>query len=172
MSALSKFEPLPHHIEHVRTFNGVEYYDDSFSTVLPSLDAALKSFPDSPLVLIAGGKDKGVDVTEVKKLIFNNPHLIKAVLIGETAKKLSSGEDPEKFFHAGTDFELAVDKAREFAESRLRTEEENSDTCLVDKKPEILAPVVLFSPCASSFDMFDNYKQRGDRFKELVNGLE
>ncbi|MBR5389551.1 UDP-N-acetylmuramoyl-L-alanine--D-glutamate ligase [Candidatus Saccharibacteria bacterium] len=169
--ALHDFKSLPHHIEFVRELNGIKYYDDSFSTVSPALRACLNSFPDTPFVLIAGGKDKGFDVSEVKRMIFDNPNLIKAVLIGETAKKLSGNEDPEKYFLAGTDFGLAIQTAKELAEAKLNQEEEISDTCLVDKKPIIKNPVVLLSPCASSFDMFKSYKDRGDQFKTLVNAL-
>lgn len=170
-AALRNFKPLPHHIEFVREINGIKYYDDSFSTVSPALRACLSAFPDNPFVLIAGGKDKGFDMTDAKRAIFDNKNLVKAILIGETAKKLSSGEDPEKFIDCDTDFDLAVKTARDLAEEKLRNEEMNSDTCLVDKKPEIKAPVVLFSPCASSFDMFKNYKDRGDKFKAIVNQM-
>ena len=170
-SALANFQPLPHHIEFVRELNGVSYYDDSFSTVIPALEAAINSFSGTPLVLIVGGKDKGFDLEPAKRLIFDNPHLIKAVLIGETAEKLAANEDPAKIFRAGTDFELAIAKAREFAEQKLEDEEKNSDTCLVDAKPAIKSPAVLLSPCASSFDMFDSYKQRGDIFKNFVNNF-
>ena len=169
--ALHEFKPLPHHIEFVRELNGVKYYDDSFSTVSPALRACLNSFPDTPFVLIAGGKDKGFDISEVKRMIFDNPHLIKAVLIGETATKLADNEDPEKYIIAGTDFELAIKTAKELAENKLTQEEEISDTCLVDKKPIVKKPVVVLSPCASSFDMFKSYKDRGDQFKSLVNAL-
>ena len=171
-SALKNFQPLPHHIEFVRELNGVSYYDDSFSTVLPSLEAALNSFPDQPLVLIVGGKDKGFDLAPAKRLIFDKKNLVKAVLIGETAKKLAENEDPEKYFNAGTDFELAIKTAQKLAEEKLTNEEMNSDTCLVDAKPKINPPVVLLSPCASSFDMFESYKKRGDIFKEIVNNLK
>ena len=169
--ALHNFKPLPHHIEFVREVNGVKYYDDSFSTVSPALRACLNSFPDTPFVLIVGGKDKGFDVSEIKRIIFDNPHLIKAVLIGETAAKLADGEDPEKYIIAGTDFDLAIKTAKELAENKLTQEEELSDTCLVDKKPVVKEPVVLLSPCASSFDMFKSYKDRGDQFKSIVNAL-
>ena len=169
--ALRNFKPLPHHIELVRELNGIKYYDDSFSTVSPALRACLNSFPDTPFVLIAGGKDKGFDVTEVKRMIFDNPHLIKAVLIGETAEKLAENEDPEKYFIAGKDFELAVSTAKHLAETKLEHAENCADTCLVDKRPVIKNPVVLLSPCASSFDMFESYKDRGNQFKALVNAL-
>ena len=170
-TALKNFRPLPHHIEFVRELNGVTYYDDSFSTVFPSLEAALNSFPRQPLVLIAGGKDKGFDLTPAKRAIFDKPNLVKAILIGETAQKLASGEDPTKFVLCGKDFELAVKTAQTLAEAKLASAEMNSDTCLVDAKPKIPSPVVLLSPCASSFDMFESYKQRGDIFKQLVNSL-
>ena len=170
-SALHNFKALPHHIELVRELNGVKYYDDSFSTVSPALRACLSAFKDTPFVLIAGGKDKGFDLYDVKRLIFDNKDLIKAVLIGETAKKLKDGEDPEKFVDCGTDFELAVKTAQKLAEAKLTQEEENSDTCLVDKKPTVKNPVVLLSPCASSFDMFKSYKDRGDKFKKIVSEL-
>ena len=165
------FAPLPHHLELVRELNNVKYYDDSFSTVFPSLEAALDAFKNQKIVLLAGGKDKGFDLAPAKRKIFDSPNLVKAVLIGETAKKLKEKEDPEKYFLAGTDFDLAIKKAQEFAEAELEKEEKNSDTRLVDKKPAIRNVVVLLSPCASSFDMFESYKARGDEFKRLVNSL-
>ena len=170
-TALSHFQPLPHHIEFVRELNGVSYYDDSFSTVFPSLEAALNSFPDQPLILIAGGKDKGFDLSPAKRAIFDKPNLVKAVLIGQTAAALAQNEDPEKYILCNTDFEQAIRTAQSLAEAHLQREEENSDTCLVDAKPQIKNPVVLLSPCASSFDMFESYKQRGDIFKSIVNSL-
>ena len=170
-TAAKNFAPLPHHLELVRKLNSVEYYDDSFSTVFPSLEAALDAFKNQKIVLIAGGKDKGFDLAPAKRKIFDSPNLVKAVLMGATAEKLKENEDPEKYFLAGTDFNLAVKKAQEFAEAELEKEEKNSDTCLVDKKPEIRNVVVLLSPCASSFDMFESYKARGDIFKRLVSEL-
>ena len=156
--ALHEFKALPHHIEFVRKLNGVSYFDDSFSTVSPALRACLDSFADTPFVLIAGGKDKGFDLTEVKRLIFDNPNLIKAVLIGETADKLAENEDSEKYVKAGTDFTLAIKTAQALAEAKL-------------SQAETKPPVVLLSPCASSFDMFASYKDRGDQFKKIVNEL-
>jgi len=170
-SALRNFKALPHHIELVREVNGIKYYDDSFSTVSPALRACLAAFPDTPFVLIAGGKDKGFDVSDVKRMIFDNKNLIKAVLIGETAQKLAENEDPEKFVNCGRDFELAISTAKRLAEEKLNLEESSNDTCLVDSKTTIVSPVVLLSPCASSFDMFKSYKDRGDQFKSIVNAL-
>ena len=170
--ALKNFQPLPHHIEFVRELSNVRYFDDSFSTVLPSLEVAIKSFPKTPLVLIAGGKNKGFPLEPAKRLIFDNPYLIKTILIGETGPLLAKDEDPQKYYIAGTDFEDAVKKAQKFAEAYLIRAEENSDTCLIDAKKPIIPPVVLLSPCASSFDMFKSYKDRGNQFKNLVESLK
>ena len=153
-SAIKKITPLPHHIELVRELNNVKYYDDSFCTVFPALDVALKSFENTPLVLIAGGSSKGTDLTPAKKAIFSHKNLIKAVLIGETAEELAKNEDEEKYIFAGTDFEKAIKTAQELAES-------------TNKKA-----VVLLSPCAASFDMFKSYKDRGDQFKNIVSSLD
>ena len=153
-SAIKKITPLPHHIEFVRELNNVKYYDDSFCTVFPALDVALKSFRDTPLVLIAGGSSKDTDLTPAKKAIFDHQNLIKAILIGETAEEFAKNEDPEKYILAGTDFEKAIKTAKKLAENSKEK------------------AVVLLSPCAASFDMFRSYKDRGDQFKNLVNSLD
>ena len=153
-SAIKTITPLPHHIELVRELNHVKYYDDSFCTVFPALDVALKSFGNTPVVLIAGGSSKGTDLTPSKNAIFKNKHLKKAILIGETAPEFAKGEDPEKYILAGTDFKKAIKTAREIAES-------------IGKDA-----VVLLSPAAASFDMFKSYKDRGDQFKKIVKSLK
>lgn len=153
-SAIKTITPLPHHIELVRELNNVKYYDDSFCTVFPALDVALKSFPKTPIVLIAGGSSKGTDLTPAKNAIFKNKNLIKAVLIGETAEEFAKGENPDKYVLSGTDFKKAIKTAKEIAES-------------TSKKS-----VVLLSPCAASFDMFKSYKDRGDQFKKIVKSLK
>lgn len=150
--ALYDFEGLPHRIEFVRELNHVRYYDDNYSTTFPSLDVALRTFEDAPTVLIAGGKDKGTDINPIKRRIFDAKNLKKAILIGETAKMLSKGEDARKYEFAET-LEQAVLRAQEIAE-------ENKGS------------VVLMSPGFASFDMFDSYGQRGDLFKKYVRALK
>ena len=152
-AAIEKIQPLPHHIEFVRELNGVKYYDDSFCTVYPALDAALKSFKNQPLVLIAGGSSKGTDLEPAKRAIFDNKNLVEAVLIGETAKEFAKNENPEKYIDCGTNFKKAVDTAKDLAETAGKD------------------AVVLLSPCSASFDMFKSYKDRGDQFKDIVKSL-
>ena len=150
-SGLQSFHGLPHHIEFVRSLNGVDYYDDSFSASYPSLEVAVKSFQDKNVFLIAGGKDRGLDLTPIKKAIFSAPNLKKAILIGETKTALASGEDESKFYLADT-LEEAVNYAKNLAE----------------KTPNA---VVLLSPGAASFDMFKDFYDRGDQFQAIVKEL-
>lgn len=151
-TTFENFKGLPHHIEFVKTINGVDYYDDSFSASYPSLDVALKAFPNQQIVLIAGGKDRGLDLTPTKNTIFNTKNLIKAILIGETKEKLAENEPKDKFAFANT-LNEAVDLAKIAAEQY----KENA--------------IVLLSPGAASFDMFKDFYDRGEQFKQIVEGF-
>ncbi|MBR2803309.1 UDP-N-acetylmuramoyl-L-alanine--D-glutamate ligase [Candidatus Saccharibacteria bacterium] len=152
------FKGLPHHIEFVRNLNGVDYYDDSFSASYPSLEVAVKAFEDRPVVLIAGGKDRGLDLGPEKKAIFGAPNLAKAMLIGETRQKLADGEPVEKYLLVNT-LEKAVILARGEAEQ-------------IAKSGKRVRPVVLLSPGAASFDMFRDFYDRGEQFKRIVEGMK
>ncbi|MBQ3353275.1 UDP-N-acetylmuramoyl-L-alanine--D-glutamate ligase [Candidatus Saccharibacteria bacterium] len=155
-SALEDFKGLPHHLEFVRRLNDVDYYDDSFSASSPSLEVAIKAFPERPVILIAGGKDRGLDLAPHKEAIFKAPNLVKAFLIGETKAALSVGEDPEKFL-LYDNLKDAVLAAQSHAESLVAPENQ---------------PVVLLSPGAASFDMFKDFYDRGDQFKRIVKELK
>ena len=147
-SGLQSFKGLPHHIEFVKTINGVDYYDDSFSASYPSLEVAIKAFPEKNVFLIAGGKDRGLDLKKAKRAIFDAPNLKKAFLIGETRHKLAENEDSKKYVLEDA-LESAVKDAKAAAEKA-----ENS--------------VVLLSPGAASFDMFKDFYARGDQFQKIV----
>ncbi len=146
---------LPHRCQFLRELNHVKYYDDNYSSALPATDVALKAFESFPTVLIAGGKSKGTD-EQVKKRIFSAPNLTKAILIGETASYLAEGESRDKYTIAKS-LKEAVDLARTVAENSAST-----------KSPAI----VLMSPGFASFDMFDNFKDRGEKFQKIVKGLK
>jgi UDP-N-acetylmuramoylalanine--D-glutamate ligase len=148
-AGLSSFHGLPHHLEFVRTLNNVDYYDDSFSASSPSLDVAMKAFPNRKVVLIAGGKDRGLDLTPHKNAIFKAPNLYKAILIGETKEALAKGEDENKFI-IKDDYKDAILTAKALAESLNEH------------------AVVLLSPGAASFDMFKDFYDRGEQFKKIV----
>lgn len=150
-SGLESFKGLPHHIEFVRTIDHVDYYDDSFSASYPSLDVAIKTFKDKNLFLIAGGKDRRLDLAPIKDAIFKARNLQKVFLIGETKTKLAANENPEKYIIEDT-LEDAVKDAKNLAE--------NTDKA-----------VVLLSPGAASFDMFKDFYDRGDQFQKIVRSF-
>lgn len=155
-TALENFQGLPHHLEFVRSMNGVDYYDDSFSASYPSLEVAIKAFPDRKVILIAGGKDRNLDLLPIKRAIFEAPNLEKAILIGETRFKLAENEDPNLFI-LKDDFRDAVFAAQKIAE-----------VAVADGR----SPVVLLSPGAASFDMFRDFYDRGDKFQQYVKELK
>jgi UDP-N-acetylmuramoylalanine--D-glutamate ligase len=145
--ALSEYEPQPHRCEFVRTLGGVDYINDSKATNLDAVEKALQA-QSKPVVLIAGGKDKGFTYEELRPLV--KEKVRSTILIGEMAERIAQDwNDVTQCERAGSLAE-AVDRARNTA------------------KP---GEVVLFSPGTSSFDMFKSYADRGDQFRALVRAL-
>ena len=155
IEAIKHFKGVEHRLEFVRELDGVKWYNDSIGTSPSRTIAGLNSF-DEKIVLIAGGYDKNLDYTPLAKPILERTSDV--VLLGKTAAKISKAiaEEVEKEngvfpVYRVTSLEDAVRRARQLA------------------KP---GQVVLFSPASASFDMFRNFAERGDKFKELVNELE
>ena len=138
----------------MRELNGVKWYNDSIGTSPTRTIAGLNSFSEK-IVLIAGGYDKHLDYTPIAKPIVAN--VSKLILVGATAPKIEEVVVQElemqgkelPIYHCNT-LQETVEKAYEIA---------NSDE------------IVLFSPASASFDMFKNFEERGEMFKELVNQL-
>ena len=134
--------------------SGVKWYNDSIGTSPTRTIAGLNSFSEK-IVLIAGGYDKHLDYTPIAKPIVANAS--KLILMGATALKIEEVVTQElemqgkelPIYHCNT-LQETVKKAYEIA---------NSDE------------IVLFSPASASFDMFKNFEERGEMFKELVNQL-
>jgi UDP-N-acetylmuramoylalanine--D-glutamate ligase len=145
-AALGEFEGLPHRLEFVRELDGVKYYNDSKSTTVNSLEKALLSF-DVPVVLIAGGKDKGLDFTLVRDLAHQK--LKTLVLIGEAADKIDG----------------------EIKFPNTRRAKEMDDAVRIARDSAAPGEVVLLSPGCASFDMFKNYNERGEVFKSIVRAM-
>ena len=145
---LCEYRPLPHRCELVRNLDGVEYINDSKGTNLDALEKALLS-ESRPVVLIAGGKDKGFEFDTLTDLV---GHKVRAaVLIGEMADRIvQCWGERVPCVNAGWSLSDAVMQARERA------------------RP---GDVVLFSPGTSSFDMFKNYADRGNQFRALIEAL-
>ncbi len=147
-AALADYAPPVHRCELVRTLDGVEYINDSKATNLHALESALKSL-DRPAVLIAGGKDKGLDYNGVLPLLAEKVSAI--VLIGEISHSLGDVVSGTVSTREAGSLEEAVEVARDLA---------------------VCGGTVLFSPGTSSFDMFSGYEARGDVFRDAVNNLK
>jgi UDP-N-acetylmuramoylalanine--D-glutamate ligase len=145
---LCAYKPLPHRCELVRTLDGVDYVNDSKATNLDSLEKALAG-ETRTVVLIAGGKDKGFEFDSVTDLVASKCRC--AVLLGEMADRIERLWSKRiTCINVGRSLERAVHTARSNA------------------RP---GDIVLFSPGTSSFDMFQNYADRGGQFRTLVQTL-
>jgi UDP-N-acetylmuramoylalanine--D-glutamate ligase len=142
--ALCDYKPLPHRCEKVGVIDGVTFINDSKATNIDALEKALLAMR-SPVVLIAGGKDKGLDFSGLRPLLREK---VKAVvLIGQMTEKLFHAWNTVVPCVAATTLADSVERARRFAEP---------------------GDVVLFSPGCSSFDMFRDFEDRGDQFRALI----
>jgi UDP-N-acetylmuramoylalanine--D-glutamate ligase len=144
---LSQYEPQPHRCEFVREVDGATYINDSKATNLDAVEAALDA-QNKPVILIAGGKDKGFTYDPLRELVRQKVRSV--ILIGEMARSIER------------DWKDAVP-----------TEIANSLAHAVERAHKTAKPgeVVLFSPGTSSFDMFKSYADRGDQFRALVHAL-
>ena len=140
----SEFKPLPHRMEYVAEFGKVRFINDSKATLMESTVWAIKNIP-SPVILIAGGKDKGVDYSGI---IESGRDKVKAVvLIGQAKDKIRAS------------------LAGAFTIAEAATLEEAVHLAYRRAAP---GDCVLLSPMCSSFDMFSNYEERGEIFKKAV----
>ncbi len=146
--SLASFEGVPHRLEFVRELGGVRYVNDSKATNVNAVWYALESF-DEPVVLIAGGRDKGNDYRSLQGLVRETCRGV--VGLGESGDKvvLELGDHARAAARAHS-----MEEAIQFA--RLMAED---------------GDVILLSPACASFDMYTSYEQRGDEFKRLVHSL-
>jgi UDP-N-acetylmuramoylalanine--D-glutamate ligase len=163
--AAGSFTGVEHRLERVAELDGVRFINDSQGTQPDAVIAALRAF-DGPIVLIAGGRDKGVDLTELARIVAQRAHA--AVLIGESAPMLE-----RLFREAGLETTVRssnLDAAVAAAEQLAREAAENAPAGTGSPTTTMLATVLL-SPAATSFDMFEDYEARGRAFKAAVRRL-
>jgi len=148
LQSIRDYKGLEHRLELVGTFNGVEFYDDSFGTTPESALAAVKAF-SKPEIVIIGGVNKGVDYTNFAFELAKAKQIKAVILIGEIAKVLESA-----FLKTGFSGKILLG-AKNMSE-------------IFEKVKEVVleGDIVLLAPATSSFDMFKDYKDRGDQFKE------
>lgn len=144
------FAGVEHRIEFVRELNGVKYYNDSIASSPSRTTAGLRSF-DQKVILIAGGKDKGVPFDQLGKEILD--HVKTLVVTGFTAEKIKSAVE-----EAGGGIPIIHEP--DFKEAVLAAVKVARD-----------GDIVILSPACTSFDHFKNFEERGNYFKEIINGL-
>jgi UDP-N-acetylmuramoylalanine--D-glutamate ligase len=145
--AIKRFKGVEHRIEFVSEINGVKFYNDSKATNVDSTVKALEAF-ERNVIVILGGKDKGSDYSVLVPLI--EKRVKQIILIGAASDKIAAQIGQVKPMARARTMEDAVIKSMEAA---------------------VAGDTVLLAPACASFDMFDNYEQRGRVFKEAVHHL-
>ncbi|MFQ5885705.1 MAG: UDP-N-acetylmuramoyl-L-alanine--D-glutamate ligase [Anaerolineae bacterium] len=157
-SACTTFKGLEHRLEFLRELNGVFYYNDSLATSPDRTVAALEAF-DKPIVLLGGGRNKGLPLKGLADLIVQKVRYLvlfgeQAILLEEAVRKAQSRK--------GTMGVPIIKRAGDDLEKAVRLAAEAS-------RP---GDVVLFSPAGTSYDMYCDFAERGEHFKDLVGKLK
>jgi UDP-N-acetylmuramoylalanine--D-glutamate ligase len=147
LQVLREFQGLPHRTQWVAERRGVSWYNDSKGTNIGATLAAVQGF-DAPVILIAGGQGKGADFAELAAGLDQRVRAL--VLIGEAAASIAEAVGDRIAVHRAGSMHEAVACAAQLARS---------------------GDLVLLSPACASFDMFDNYRHRGDVFVSAVQEL-
>lgn len=148
------FSGVAHRIEFVRELNGVKYYNDSIATSPSRAIAGLRTF-DQRLILIAGGKDKGIPFDEFGVEAVSRVKTL--VLAGMAAGQIKNAVEKAPGYSAGSP-EIIMKNT--FEEAVLAAAEAAGD-----------GDIVMLSPACTAFDMFKNFEHRGEMFREIVKGL-
>ena len=157
-----RFKGVEHRLEFVREFEGVKYYNGSIDTSPSRTNAALKTFGEK-IILIAGGKDKGISYDEIGSPILDKVKIL--ILIGPTSKNIEEAINNEvlkrKINRETLNSQLEIIRCTSYEEvvDTARSKSQKGDC-------------VLLSPASTSFDMFKNFEERGNTFKKLVNELK
>lgn len=145
---LDEFQTLEHRIEPIGTLEGIHFINDSKSTTIESTKAAIRSV-NGPMILIAGGRDKGMRFDEIERLV--EARVKQVVLYGEAREKIAAAWEHFDRYRMEKDFRMAVRSAFRMADP--------GDT-------------VLLSPMCASFDQFSCFEERGKVFKAIYEQLE
>lgn len=148
-AGIKNFRGLAHHIELITEINGAKYYDDSFASNPSATKVALQSF-DQPIILIAGGLDRQLDIRNFQKFLSEAKNLKKLLLIGENKDRIADALD-ENLYLKFQNLEEATIYAKSIAEPN---------------------DIVLLSPGSPSFDQFRDFYERGEKFQAIVKELK
>ena len=143
---------MEHRIELVRERRGVRWFNDSIASSPSRTMAGLRAFPEQ-VILIAGGKDKGVSYAPLGPVV--NEHVKLLILCGATAGAIRAAAEQAENFRG-----LEIAEVPDYPAA----------VSLADRRSGP-GDVVLLSPASTSFDRFRNFEERGRVFKDLVNAL-
>jgi UDP-N-acetylmuramoylalanine--D-glutamate ligase len=149
-SSLPSFKALPHRLELVAENRGVRWFNDSKATTPESAIVALEAF-DNPIILIAGGYDKHIPFDKFGEKVARNTKA--AILIGQTAHAIAKA--------------ISINPPA----TEIRFAETLADAVKIANDLADSGDVVLLSPACASYDMFENYEQRGRQFSDLANNV-
>ncbi|WP_317167921.1 UDP-N-acetylmuramoyl-L-alanine--D-glutamate ligase [Blattabacterium cuenoti] len=148
ISILSKLKPIEHRMEKIQNINGVQFINDSKATNVNAVFYALKSI-NPPIIWIAGGEDKGNDYIELISLVKEK---VKAIIfLGKNNKKINN------FFKNIIDIIFVTNSIKKAVYMAYLLSSYGDH--------------ILLSPACSSFDLFKDYKERGNKFKQEVRKL-
>ena len=154
VEAIKKFKPVEHRIEFVREIDGVKWYNDSASSSPTRTISGLNAFKEN-IILIAGGYDKNLEYQPLAKPVVDKVSTL--ILIGQTAEKI---------------YDVVKNEAeKENKKININMCDTLEQTIEIAKKSAKKGDIVLFSPASASFDMFKNFADRGNQFKDLVNKI-
>ncbi len=155
IEVIKKFPGVEHRIEFVKEINNVKWYNDSASSTPSRTISGLNAFENEKLVLIAGGASKNLDYTPMAKPIIDKVETL--ILIGQTAGEI---------------FDVVKEEAeKQEKEINIYMADSLAQAVILAKRYAKPKEAVLFSPASTSFDMFKNMYDRGNKFKELVNKM-
>ena len=147
------FGGVEHRIELIRTLDGVRWYNDSIASSPSRTIAGLRAFPEK-VILIAGGKDKGISYAELGPVV--NDHVKLLLLCGATAGVIRK----------------SVEQAENYQGLEIIDVADYHQAAQIARERAAEGDVVILSPASTSFDRFKNFMERGKAFKEVVNGLQ
>ena len=154
VEAIKEFKPVEHRIEFIREIDGVKWYNDSASSSPTRTLSGINAFKEN-IILIAGGYDKNLEYEPLAKPILDKVSTL--ILIGQTAEKI---------------FDVVKTESEEQNKNiNINICDSLEQTIDVAKKSAKKGDVVLFSPASASFDMFKNFADRGEKFKNLVTNI-
>lgn len=155
LKVAQEFGGVEHRLEFVKTVDGVKYYNDSIATSPTSTIAALNAFPTKPII-IAGGYDKKIPYTPLAPFLIAKAKAL--ILLGATAHSI----------------EEAVKNCPDYATNNLQMirVETMEQAVNAAQKIAVFGDIVSLSPASASFDLYQNFEQRGKHFKKIVNELQ